>query len=64
MALTTHNLYYIEYLNYAVKSDRVYTKMDVSKWLDVDGLHTLNIFVKSTETLKSVLATAITIEYL
>ena len=55
---------YVEYLEYAETSGRFYAKADVSKWLDRDGLHTLGIFVKNTETLKDVLATTITLEYL
>ena len=55
---------YVEYLEYAETSGRFYAKVDVSKWLDMEGLHTLGIFVKNTETLKDVLATTMTLEYL
>ena len=55
---------YVEYLEYAETSGRFYAKVDMSKWLDRDGLHTLGIFVKNTGTNTVVLAATITLEYL
>ena len=55
---------YVKYLEYAGMPDRFYAKADVSKWLDMEGLHTFGIYVKNTESLKDVLATVITLEYL
>ena len=55
---------YVEYLEYAETLGGFYAKVDVSKWLDRDGLHTLGVFVKNTGTNSGVLAATITLEYL
>ena len=43
---------YVEYSAYDKTSDHFYVEVDVSKWLERDGLHNPVIFVRSMDTLE------------
>ena len=56
-------IYYEIYNNHSNLSNYIDIFVDVSYWLELDGVHTLNV-VLSNEQNESVVATSITLEYL